>query len=218
MESWDYEKLIGSGATSYVFKGKWNGKDIALKWMNKKHADRELVNICAIQDVLGKAKPKTIKGAMTRLRTSHLLLPLCWFCGQWFMEDIVGPRIPAIDVLRGPRLIKDRKTKQHKLEGTGKDLQSCLLLYPLMDGDLETANLALHSPKIVLKDLRSALTHLSKAEPPIKHEDLALRNIFYFQDKDGKTHYLLGDFGKISFQDYAIDQAMLTIASKFLKK
>lgn len=104
----------------------------------------------------------------------------------------------------GPRLIKDRVSKKHKLLGTGKNLISCLLIFPLVEGDLEKSNLKQHDIEKVTLDIKRALEFLHAHDPPIYHDDIALRNIFYYTDTYDEYHYLLGDFGKIKHKDFII--------------
>lgn len=202
MDHWVYEGLIGSGTTSYVFSGFLDGKPVAAKWMTKNDTQKEMANI----RLVSKAKNPG---------ESNLLLPISHFCGVWFLEDITESAFLDLRTLRGPTLIRDRKHKKHKLKGTGKDLLSCMLIFPLVDGDLEGENLRHHDVKQVEKDIGHALRLLHSHDPPIYHDDLALRNIFYHADEEGRQRYMLGDFGKIRLEEYDVTAELRKIISNF---
>jgi len=216
MENWEYENIIGSGATSYVFSGYFNGKPVAIKWMTKKDAQKEMKNIRLIRQGNDYTLPLSYRNIPIIVSENNLLLPYSHICGRWFLEDIVGEgQFPPIKTLGGPGLVKDRRYAKYKLKGTGKDLLSCLMVFPLVKGDLRGVDLRKHKVEEVIRDIKQALNILHARDPPIYHADLALRNIFYYFDEDGNVHYLLGDFGKIKLQDYDIQEELKKIISKF---
>lgn len=217
MDKWEYTRILGSGSTSYIFEGLLDGVPVALKWMNERNARREIENINEIRRFnQSSVKIKHVDLPII-VGDPNLLLPLSYTCGRWFLEDIVGEeQISMIKLFDGPRLIKDRTHHKHKLIGTSKHLTSCLLVFPLVEGDLEKSNLKEHDVDRVTFDIKRALEFLHAHDPPIYHDDLALRNIFYYTDRYGDYRYLLGDFGKIKFKDFNIDNEIRKIRSLFL--
>lgn len=180
--NWKFEKYLSSGGTSHVFQGKYNGIPVAIKWMGKIKGKKEYDNIQYLKNC----------------KRNHLLLPIDTLYDAFYLDDIInnkdqlGKVLTQLRLAIGPKVIKKKSSKKYAIKG---DLMSYILILPLMEDNVENID---YNGDEVEKQIMIAMYELKKYG--VIHNDIALRNIFYIKDKNGKNKYLLGDFGELKFK------------------
>ncbi len=186
-KEWKYDKIIDSGATSYVFAGKWNGKPAALKWVEFNQGKRETDMLCIL--IRNKSSNKD----------DHIIYPIHTQYGRYALQDIIGEQKVHHIITRlnrfkdGPKIEFKSTVGKHFIRNS---MVAYIIIFPLMNGDLGTLQNAKnnHNCKQILDDIKIALSHLKSQR--IFHNDVSLKNILY-KTIDGKKRYYLTDFGRV---------------------